>query len=91
MAVLDAVLRVLLHLCEDVADNLGRIVGCLHGPRYLGKYVRLNHDAISHTHGTHIYGDVAQLWPAKLVVHVVLAKVVFGQVGDVGRLDMRNV
>ena len=54
-------------------------------------YVRINSNGSSFAQGTHIYGDVAQLWPAKLVVHVVLAKVVFGQVGDVGRLDMRNV
>jgi len=54
-------------------------------------HVRIDSNDSFFTKETHIYGDVAQLWPAKLVVHVVLAKVVFGQVGDVGRLDMRNV
>ena len=40
---------------------------------------------------THIDGDVAELRPAHGMVHVVFAKVVFWQVGDVGLLDMRNV
>lgn len=91
MAVLDAVLRVLLHLCEHVADDLGRIVRCLLGSRYLSRDVRLGSGESLAACITYIHGDVAQLWPAKLVVHVVLAKVVFGQVRDVGRLDMRNV
>jgi hypothetical protein len=46
---------------------------------------------VSVSRNTYINSDVAQLWPAKLVVHVVLAEVVLGQVGDVRRLDMRNV
>lgn len=40
---------------------------------------------------THIDGDIAELRPAHGMVHVVFAKVVFGQVGDVGLLDMGNV
>ena len=40
---------------------------------------------------THINGDVAQLWPAEGVVHVVLAEVVLRQICDVGLLDVRNV
>jgi hypothetical protein len=54
-------------------------------------YVRVDSCSTILPYGTYIHGDVAQLWPAKLVVHVVLAKVVFGQIGNVGRLDMRNV
>ena len=91
MAVLDAILRVLLHLSEHIADDLGRIVGCLLGSRYLYEYVRFASTDAPGAHSTYIHCDVAQLWPAKLVVHVVLAKVVFGQVRDVGRLDMRDV
>jgi hypothetical protein len=46
---------------------------------------------VSSFKSTYVNSDVAQLWPAKLVVHVVLAEVVLGQVGDVRRLDVRNV
>jgi hypothetical protein len=40
---------------------------------------------------THINGNIAQLRPAHGMVQVVLAKVVLGQVGDVGELHVRNV
>lgn len=39
----------------------------------------------------YIYGDVGKLWPGKSVVEVVFAEVVLREVGDVGRLDVRNV
>jgi hypothetical protein len=39
----------------------------------------------------YINSDITQLWPAHGMVHVVFAKVVFGQVGDVGLLDVGNV
>jgi len=40
---------------------------------------------------THIYGNVAQLGPAERMVEVVFAEVVFGEVRDVGLLDVRYV
>jgi hypothetical protein len=40
---------------------------------------------------THINSNIAQLRPAHRMVQVVLAKVVLGQVGDVGELHVRNV
>ena len=53
--------------------------------------VRAGFLEVSSFKSTYINSDVAQLWPAKLVVHVVLAEVILGKVGDVRRLDMRNV
>jgi hypothetical protein len=41
--------------------------------------------------GTDIDRDVAQLRPAQGMVHVILAKVVFGQVRDVGLLDVGDI
>ena len=40
---------------------------------------------------TYIHRHITQLRPAHGMVQVVLAKVVFGQVGDVGELDVGNV
>lgn len=40
---------------------------------------------------TYVYGYVAQLWPAQGMVHVVFAKVVFGQVRNVRLLDVRDI
>jgi hypothetical protein len=36
-------------------------------------------------------GDIAELWPAEGVVHVIFAKVVFREIGDVCLLDVWNV
>ena len=44
-----------------------------------------------HGLGSYIDGDVAELWPAQSMVHVVLAEVIFWQVRDVRLLDVRNV
>lgn len=40
---------------------------------------------------TYINGYIAQLRPAHGMIQVVLAKVVLGQIGDIGELDMGNV
>lgn len=40
---------------------------------------------------TYIDSNIRQLWPRESMVEVVLAKVVFGQIGDVGGLDMWDV
>lgn len=101
VTVRNTITGLLFHLCENVADDLGWVVGCLLRARYLERKATcmsnlffllaecLNMYSIGGA--THIDGDVAELRPAHGMVHVVFAKVVFWQVGDVGLLDMRNV
>jgi hypothetical protein len=91
----------LLHLCENIADNLGWVVRCLLRAGYLERekkkiYERFvfssrQRSRVRLEKATHIDGDIAELRPAHGMVHVVFAKVVFGQVGNVGLLDMGNV
>ena len=94
---LNSIAGLLLHLCENVADNLGWVVRCLLRARNLeirrkesmSKEVYRKSRSIGEA--THIDGDIAELRPAHGMVHVVFAKVIFGEVGDVGLLDMRDV
>jgi hypothetical protein len=95
---LNSIAGLLLHLRENIADNLGWVVGCLLRARYLETKKKTKYEqeryierVISIGKATHIDGDVAELRPAHSMVHVVFAKVVFRQVGDVGLLDMRDV
>lgn len=41
--------------------------------------------------GTHIDSDITKLGPAHSMVHVVFAEVIFGQIRNVGLLNMWNV
>jgi len=91
VTVLHAVLRILLHLRKYVAYDLGCIVWCLLGSRDLQGRSAIACLSFHRSGNTYIDSNVAQLWPAKLVVHIVFAEVVLGQIGDVRRLDMRNV
>jgi hypothetical protein len=77
---------ILLHLREDIAHNLGCIVGSLLRSRCLVSASDYIHQFQLGT--AYVDSNITQLWPAESMVHVVFAEVVFGQVCDVCVLNV---
>jgi len=53
--------------------------------------IRFSNHSFHSERYTYVDGHIAQLRPAKGMVHVIFAEVVLGQVGDIGLLDLGNV